>query len=116
MARGQTNQDRRLNKLVTGTNWPPRTEPTPGKGYFFFQGPTPKTAVQDDLPSFFSAENFADIEIKPVQVAVTVSGFTSLLLILAGLNSAPTGLQAPPPAAAVKTAPAPPPPAAEKEE
>ena len=35
---------RRISKLVTGTNWPPRTEPTPGKGYLFFQGPTPKTA------------------------------------------------------------------------
>merc|ERR1719461_830609 len=30
-----------------------------GEDYLFFQGPAPKTAVQLDLPSFFSAENFA---------------------------------------------------------
>merc|ERR1719387_2263194 len=95
MARGQTNQDRRLNKLVTGTNWPPRTEPTPGKGYFFFQGPTPKTAVQDDLPDFFSTENFADVDIKPVQLAVTATGFGALALILLGLNAGPVKAPAP---------------------
>merc|ERR1719331_1797520 len=79
---------RRQSALITGTNWPPRTQPTPGKGYFFFQGPTPKTAYQKDLPSFFSAENFADISIKPVQLAVTATGLGSLGLIVAGLNGA----------------------------
>ena len=54
---------RRKSALQTGTNWPPRTDPIPGKGYLFFQGPTPKTSVQADLPSFFSAENFADLEV-----------------------------------------------------
>ena len=42
----ELNRKRRESALITGTNWPPRTPPTPGKGYFFFQGPTPKTAYQ----------------------------------------------------------------------
>merc|ERR1719331_2397271 len=46
MARSEKEAKRRESALVTGTNWSPRTPPTPGKGYFFFQGPTPKTAVQ----------------------------------------------------------------------
>ena len=70
-------EKRRESKLITGTNWPPRTKPTPGEGYFFFQGPTPKTAVQEDLPSFFSAENFADLAINPRQLIVTATGFVS---------------------------------------
>merc|ERR1719201_1881756 len=86
--RDSMEESRRLNALITGTNWPPRTPPTPGKGYFFFQGPTPKTSFQKDLPSFFSAENFADVAVKPVQLIVTATGFTSLVLILAGLNGA----------------------------
>ena len=45
-----------------------------GTDYLFFQGPAPKTAIQEDLPSFFSAENFADLEITPAQIAVTVAG------------------------------------------
>jgi len=28
------------------------------------QGPAPKTAVQEDLPDFFSAENFANLEVR----------------------------------------------------
>jgi hypothetical protein len=43
--------------------------------YLFFQGPAPKTAVQDDLPSFFSLENFSDMEIKPLQIVFTFVGF-----------------------------------------
>merc|ERR1719217_1992577 len=92
---------RRESALVTGTNWPPRTPPEPGKGYLFFQGPTPKTAYQKDLPSFFSAENFADVEIKPISLALTATGFGSLALILAGLNGAfDTGAAPPKPAPA----------------
>ena len=45
-----------------------------GTDYLFFQGPAPKTAVQEDLPSFLSAENFADLEITPAQIAVTLVG------------------------------------------
>ena len=87
LMRSAKEEARRQSALVTGINWPPRTPPTPGKGYFFFQGPTPKTAYQKDLPSFFSTENFADIEIKPVQIALAGTSFLSLALILAGLNA-----------------------------
>ncbi|KAL1500365.1 hypothetical protein AB1Y20_013028 [Prymnesium parvum] len=45
-----------------------------GTDYLFFQGPTPKTGIQEDLPSFFSKENFADLEITPAQIAVTLVG------------------------------------------
>jgi hypothetical protein len=80
-------EEQRRNKLVTGTNWEPRTAPTQGKGYFFFQGPTPKTAYQEDLPSFFSAENFANLKIPPKLIAgllaATIS-FSLLLLLIAG--------------------------------
>merc|ERR1719238_762053 len=86
MASSEKERKRRLDALVTGTNWPPRTIPEPGKGYFFFQGPTPKTSFQKDLPSFFSSENFADIEIKPIQLVLTGTGFGSLFLLLASLN------------------------------
>jgi len=51
-------EERRL-KLEIGTNWRPRTSTVKGEGYQFFQGPTPKTGVQEDLPDFFSAENFS---------------------------------------------------------
>ena len=61
-------EERRKFKLVDSCNWKPRTLPIAGKGYFFFQGPTPKTAVQEDLPSFFSAANFADLEFTPAQL------------------------------------------------
>ena len=107
---------RRNDALITGTNWPPRTKPEPGKGYFFFQGPTPKTAVQKDMPDFFSAENFADVEVSPVQGTAAAAGFGSLALILLGLNSGgTTSMPAPPPKAAVeKKAAAPPAPKAEK--
>lgn len=56
-----------------------------GTDYLFFQGPSPQYAVQDDLPSFFSAENFADMEIKPLQIAVTVVGFGTFAVLLSYL-------------------------------
>ena len=110
MARGQSyipygrtpKKDRRLDKLVTGTNWPPRTEPTPGKGYLFFQGPTPKTAVQPDMPGFFSAENFEDLEITPTQTIVTGTGLASAAILAfslaVGTPTMPSAPPAPPPA------------------
>ena len=36
----------RKAKIVDSANFPPRTMPIKGEGYFFFQGPSPKTAVQ----------------------------------------------------------------------
>ena len=49
-----------------------------GEDYLFFQGPAPKTAVQEDLPSFFSLDNLAGAEIKPMQIVVTGTGLGSL--------------------------------------
>ena len=102
-------EDRRRQALQVGTNWPPRTDPIAGKGYFFFQGPTPKTAVQADLPNFFSAENFAGIEISPTQLAVTATGFASAAIIALSLASstAPAVKMTAAPPAAEKKAPAP---------
>ena len=54
-----------------------------GADYLFFQGPAPKTAVQEDLPSFLSADNFADLEIKPLQILVTLTGFASFAAVAA---------------------------------
>lgn len=53
-----------------------------GTDYLFFQGPAPTTAIQDDLPSFFSVENFQDLEITPLQIAVTVVGLGTFAVLL----------------------------------
>lgn len=45
-----------------------------GTDYLFFQGPAPKSAIQENLPSFFSAENFSNLKITPAQIAVTLVG------------------------------------------
>jgi len=39
------------------------------EGYMFFQGPTPKTGTQEDLPDFFSREARSDADV-PVQLKV----------------------------------------------
>ena len=46
-------EEERRQKLEVGANWQPRTSTVKGEGYQFFQGPTPKTGTQDNLPSFF---------------------------------------------------------------
>lgn len=56
-----------------------------GDDYLFFQGPAPKTAVQEDLPSFFSPENFADLEITVPQIAVTATGLAAAGALAASL-------------------------------
>lgn len=53
-----------------------------GNDYLFFQGPAPLSAIQPDLPDFFSAENFADMQIKPLQIVFTVVGFGSLAAVI----------------------------------
>lgn len=58
-----TPEEERKLKLEIGTNWRPRTSTVKGEGYQFFQGPTPKTSVQDDLPDFFSSENLSGAEV-----------------------------------------------------
>jgi len=47
----------------------------------FFQGPTPKTGVQDDLPNLFSKENFEEFEITPLMIAAAVTGGGSLAVV-----------------------------------
>ena len=62
-----------------------RGRPIAGNDYVFFQGPKPLTGNQPDLPSFFSAENFADLEFTPTQIAVTVVGPATAAVLAAGL-------------------------------
>ena len=48
--------------------------------YLFFQGPAPKSAIQDDLPDFFSAENFTDMKVTlPQLISVGVVGACVLI-------------------------------------
>jgi hypothetical protein len=42
---------------------------------------------QDDLPSFFSGENFSGMEVKPLQIAVTVSGLATAAAVVPVLLS-----------------------------
>lgn len=50
-----------------------------GGDYLFFQGPAPKTAVQEDLPSFFDVESaIENLEFQgPLQILVTLTGLAS---------------------------------------
>ena len=50
-----------------------------GTDYLFFQGPAPKTAVQEDLPSFFDVESaIENLEFQgPLQILVTLTGLAS---------------------------------------
>uniref|UniRef100_A0A7S2H174 Uncharacterized protein n=1 Tax=Haptolina brevifila TaxID=156173 RepID=A0A7S2H174_9EUKA len=79
-------EDQRRMKLEVGTNWPPRTSTTAPfdvnrEGYMFFQGPTPKTSVQAGLPSFFSEENFEDMEISTKLKGLAGVGGLSFLVV-----------------------------------
>merc|ERR1719453_671633 len=113
----KTAEEKRRLRIMDGANWRPRTYPKEGEGYFFFQGPTPKTAVQKDLPSFFSAENFADLTISPVQIGVTAVGFASAAIVASTLFGTTTPAVKPSaPAAVTKPAPAPKKEAPKKEE
>mmetsp|Transcript_17118 Transcript_17118/g.28665 ORF Transcript_17118/g.28665 Transcript_17118/m.28665 type:complete len:151 (+) Transcript_17118:49-501(+) len=77
-------EERRL-KLEIGTNWRPRTSTVAGQGYTFFQGPTPKTSVQEGMPDFFSADNFAGAELPAVAKVLAAVGslaFVAVAVIL----------------------------------
>ena len=52
-----------------------------GTDFLFFQGPAPKTAVQPDLPSFFSIDNFAGADLKPQAIVAAATGFGSLAVL-----------------------------------
>jgi hypothetical protein len=56
-----------------------------GEDFLFFQSPAPTTSEQDDLPSFFSPDNFAELEIKPLQILVTLTGLGSFAAVAAAL-------------------------------
>ena len=76
--------EQRRMKLEVGANWEPRTTTADPfgidrEGYMFFQGPTPKTSVQAGLPSFLSAENFADLEVPTKLKILGAVGGASLL-------------------------------------
>ena len=49
------------------------------EGYTFFNGPTPKTGVQEDMPDFFSGDARADVEVPP-QLLV-FGGLAALLAV-----------------------------------
>jgi len=80
--------EQRKTKLETGTNWPPRTTTTrpfeiEREGFMFFQGPTPKTSVQADLPAFFSADERQAMQVPPaLKLAGGVGGVAFLLVAL----------------------------------
>lgn len=85
-------EEARRIKLEVGTNWQPRTTTAKGtgfwnddrEGFMFFQGPTPKTAVQAGLPSFFSQENFNDVQV-PKTLLVSGGVFTVSFLAVLGI-------------------------------
>lgn len=85
-------EEARRMKLEVGTNWAPRTTTAKGtgfwnddrEGFMFFQGPTPLTSVQPDLPNYFSAKNFEGIVVPNVlKVLAGVGGVA--FLVVAGL-------------------------------
>jgi hypothetical protein len=67
-----------------------------GDDYLFFQGPAPKTAVQEDLPDFFSPENFEGMEVTKGQLLFTGTGLAAAGALAAGL-AAPDLLEKVPP-------------------
>jgi len=82
-------EEARRTKLEVGTNWKPRTTTAKPfaddrEGFMFFQGPTPLTAVQPDLPGFFSGDNFKGVSPPPV-LLVSVGTFSAALLAVLGV-------------------------------
>ena len=52
--------------------------PPSGSDYLFFQGPAPKTAVQEDLNDFLSLETLTGAEFQGLgQIVFTVTGVAS---------------------------------------
>eukprot|EP00325_Prymnesiales_sp_UTEX-LB-985_P034700 CAMPEP_0174736152 /NCGR_PEP_ID=MMETSP1094-20130205/66156_1 /TAXON_ID=156173 /ORGANISM="Chrysochromulina brevifilum, Strain UTEX LB 985" /LENGTH=142 /DNA_ID=CAMNT_0015939211 /DNA_START=80 /DNA_END=508 /DNA_ORIENTATION=- len=62
-----TKEERKEVDRISG-NWASQRKPEQ-EGYMFFQGPTPKTGTQEDMPDFFSADARADMEV-PGQLKV----------------------------------------------
>jgi hypothetical protein len=75
-------EEERRQKLEVGCNFPPRTSTVPGEGYQFFQGPTPKTGIQENLPSFFE---FKDIEVTgkaKIFIGLAIAGPLALAAVV----------------------------------
>ena len=66
-----------LCRAQLSANWRPRTSPVEGEGYFFFQGPSPKTSVQEGMPDFFSGDNIASSEGLPL-IGTAAIGLTAV--------------------------------------
>merc|ERR1712187_189255 len=77
-----TEEEERKLKLEIGTNWRPRTSTVKGEGYQFFQGPTPKTGVQEDMPDFFSKDNLDAVDVQELGLAPKVVGGVAVVLLL----------------------------------
>lgn len=73
-----TPEEERKLKLEVGTNWRPRTSTVKGEGYQFFQGPSPKTSVQEGMPDFFSSDNFADSDAGAGKLFIPLAGVLTL--------------------------------------
>ena len=107
-----TAEEERELKLQVGTNWPPRTMPQEGEGYIFFQGPTPKTGKQPELPSFLedlkqAQARFAGLNTVPKALIGTAAALSFVLFIVLIIPTGPT-----PTYAEILSAAPPPPPAA----
>lgn len=81
-------EEQRKLKLETGTNWPPTSTTVKPfddarEGYTFFQGPSPLTGQQPDMPSFFSGANFQNLQVPNVLKILVPVGGVSFLAVLA---------------------------------
>jgi len=88
-------EEARRTKLEVGTNWKPRTTTAKPfaddrEGFMFFQGPTPLTGNQPDLPGFFSSDNLSQAKASAASIggtqkaviAVAAAGTALLFLFL----------------------------------
>ena len=90
-----TDEEKRKVKVETSANWPPRTPPLYGEGYFFFQGPTPLTGEQADLPGFFdelsgSAARFQSLSTIQKGLIGSAALLSFVLLIILIIPTAPS--------------------------
>lgn len=64
-----------------------------GEDYVFFQGPSPKTGLQEELPDFFSMENVQDaidnLKITPLRLAIGAVGLSAFTVYAYTLVTAP---------------------------
>ena len=90
-----SDEEKRKVKVETSANWPPRTPPLYGEGYFFFQGPTPLTGKQADLPGFFdelagTPARFKELNIIQKGVIGSAAILSLVLLVIVLIPTAPS--------------------------